>query len=87
MQWDLDHDGDLDLAVSHVNEPAAILENKCSSNGQWIELDLVGSKSNRNAIGAKLIFKTNAKRYLRLVVGGGSYMSQSPYTVHCALSG
>jgi hypothetical protein len=84
VQLDLDHDGDLDLAVSHVNQPAAVLENRLAAPGQWCQLDLVGRTSNRDAIGARLVFKTNAKRYLRTIVGGGSYLSQSPYTVHCA---
>ncbi len=84
VQMDLDQDGDLDLAVSHVNQPAAVLENQKTGSGQWCALDLVGRQSNRDAIGARVVFKTNARRYLRMVVGGGSYMSQSPYTIHCA---
>lgn len=84
VQMDLDADGDLDLAVSHVNQPAAILQNTQKSKGNWCALDLVGRTSNRDAIGARVVFKTKAKSYLRLITGGGSYMSQSPYTVHCA---
>lgn len=84
VHMDFDHDGDLDLAVSHVNQSAALLRNEQKSTGKWCALDLVGRESNRDAIGAKVVFKTNVRRYLRMVVGGGSYMSQSPYTVHCA---
>ena len=48
-------------------------------------LELIGTKSNRDAIGAKVIFQTNKRKLLRNVVGGGSYLSQSPYRIHVGL--
>jgi enediyne biosynthesis protein E4 len=81
---DFDREGDMDLATSHVNQPAAILENKTKSSGNWCSLELIGVQSNRDCIGARIVFRTDAKSYLRTVIGGGSYQSQNPYTVHCA---
>ncbi|MEQ1829392.1 MAG: CRTAC1 family protein [Pirellula sp.] len=82
---DFDRDGDMDLAFSHVNEPAAILENQTKSNNPWVQLELIGKQSNRNAIGAAILFKSDKKTRLRNIVGGGSYMSQSCYSVQCVI--
>ena len=81
---DYDRDGDLDLGFSNVNQPAALLENQSPGKGNWCSLELIGTKSNRDCIGAKVLFQTDKKRYLRIIYGGGSYLSQNPYWVHCA---
>ena len=82
--FDFDRDGDMDLVLSNVNQPAAILENRTLTKGKWCSLALVGSKSNRDCIGARILFRTDKKSYLRNIVGGGSYLSQNPYLLHCA---
>lgn len=88
VQLDFDLDGDLDLAFSNVNQPASILLNQTVATGQWCSLTLIGQASNRDAVGSQIIFTTEKsnkpKRYVRWVVGGGSYQSQSPYTVQWA---
>ena len=84
VAFDLERDGDLDLAFANVNQPAAVLENQTKTTGKWCTLDLIGTRSNRDAIGARIVFTTNKRSYLRNIVGGGSYVSQNPYTVHCA---
>ena len=81
--FDFDNDGDLDLAMSHVNQPSAILENKTMASGNWCTFELIGTVSNRDCIGSRVVFQTNKKRYLRTIVGGGSYLTQNPYLVHC----
>lgn len=80
--FDFDNDGDLDLAMSHVNQPAAILENSTTTSGNWCTFELVGIQSNRDCVGARVVFKTNKKSYLRSIVGGGSYLTQNPYLIH-----
>ena len=82
--FDFDRDGDLDLVFSNVNQPAAILENRTKAKGNWCSLELVGSQSNRDCIGARIVVRSDKKSYLRNVVGGGSYLSQNPYLVHFA---
>lgn len=82
IAFDWDRDGDLDLSFSHVNQPATLLENTSNTSSQWCILELVGTKSNRDAIGASIIFKSDQRSVLRNVVGGGSYLSQNPYYVH-----
>lgn len=79
---DLDGDGDLDLVFSNVNENARILRNDSVAHGRNVILKFVGRSSNRDAIGLRAVVQTNSNRYLRQVVGGGSYLSQSCYEVH-----
>ena len=79
---DFDKDGMLDLVFSNVNEPAVVLRNQTLAKGTWLRLNLIGSISNRDAIGSLVILETDQGAMLRQVVGGGSYLSQGPYTLH-----
>jgi enediyne biosynthesis protein E4 len=75
---DLDDDGDLDFAFSHNDgERNALIENETPPAGDWLRVRLIGTRSNRDAIGARLVLHTSAGDQLRLVKGGGSYESQS----------
>jgi hypothetical protein len=75
---DLDDDGDLDFAFAHNDgEANAVVANDTPPVGDWLRLRLVGTRSNRDAIGAWLMLHTSAGDQLRLVKGGGSYESQS----------
>lgn len=85
VDWDFDGDGDMDLAFINVNQPAALLENRTASVGHWLQIELVGTICNRDCIGARLVVQTDQRRILRQVSGGGSYLSQAPYTVHFGL--
>lgn len=82
---DLDSDGDLDLVFANCNERAAILENQSNSPSQWVKIRLIGTESNRDGIGAHLVFHTDLGDISRFVTGGGSYLSQSSYRVHCGV--
>lgn len=74
---DYDNDGDLDFAVSHNNEPASLIRNDITSTGSWFQVRLIGRTSNRDAIGAWLVLHTTGGSQLRLIKGGGSYLSHS----------
>ena len=82
---DLDRDGDLDLVVSHINQPAAILRNDAVALGQWLEVELIGTKSPRWAEGAWVEFKTAGQKLIRLKKGGTSYASTSDRRLHLGL--
>lgn len=79
---DLDRDGDLDYVGAHLNEPAALMINETPPVGPWIGVRLIGRRSNRDAIGARLTLETSVGPRMRWVKGGGSYLSQSDYGVH-----
>jgi enediyne biosynthesis protein E4 len=74
---DMDRDGLVDLATSNVEKPSVLLRNASSAQGNWIGIELVGTKSNRNAIGAIVVAQAGPYKLVRQVVGGGSYASSS----------
>ncbi len=74
---DLDQDGDLDLVVSHLNETASVLVNTSKQSNAWIEVDLIGTISPRDAIGAVVKVKTKSGSQTQHWGGGGSYASTS----------
>ncbi len=82
---DLDLDGDLDLAVSLVNEPVALLRNETQTDNHWLQLRLIGTVSCRDAFGARVIVETNSGRRIRQVKGGASYASTSDACLHFGL--
>ena len=82
---DLSGDGLLDLAFSHTNQPATVLRNRSKATSRSVTLRLIGTRSNRDAIGARVVLKTSAGDQLRQIHGGGSYLSQGPYNLHWGL--
>jgi len=80
---DLDRDGDLDLAISHAEAPVAILENRFPQRGRSILVHLVGTVSNRDAVGARLeVLAAEGPPQLLQVTGGGSYLSHGDRRLH-----
>ena len=75
---DLDGDGVLDLVVTHLEEPVSILRGHCIVSKPAIRLRLIGTVSNRNAIGTAV--RLSDKRIL-MHNGGGSYLSSSESTI------
>ena len=82
---DIDHDGDLDFAVCLIEEPARILENTSKKRGHYLQIDLVGTQSNRDALGAIVEISANGKRQVRHRFGGGSYSASHQMTLHFGL--
>jgi enediyne biosynthesis protein E4 len=74
---DLDMDGDLDAVISHVDKPAALLDNRTVNSNQSVSIRLVGRHCNRDCIGARAVLHTSSGDLVRCVKGGGSYCSQS----------
>jgi len=79
---DYDNDGDLDLVITANNGPARLLRNENANQNDMLRVKLIGTKSNRDAIGAKVVLTTNAgTTQTRMVKGGSSYLSQSELTL------
>jgi enediyne biosynthesis protein E4 len=78
---DFDRDGDLDLLLTTNNGPAYLYRNDVANGNRSIRFRLVGTKSNRDAIGANLRVFAGGLTQSRMVKGGSSYLSQSELPV------
>ncbi len=78
---DFDRDGDLDLLLTTNNGPAYLYRNDQLAGNRSIRFRLVGTKSNRDAIGATIRVVSNGLHQLRMVKSGSSYLSQSELAV------
>jgi hypothetical protein len=84
---DIDSDGDLDIGVVDNNGKFLLLRNDGGNNNSWIKLRLVGEKTNRNAIGARVIVKAGGIQQQQYVRSGGSFLSESERTLTFGLGG
>ena len=78
---DFDRDGDQDLLITTNNGPAFLYRNDQLAGNHSIRVRLVGTKSNRDAIGATVRIFNGGAQETRLVKGGSSYLSQSEMPV------
>jgi hypothetical protein len=78
---DFDRDGDLDLLITTNSGPAYLYRNDQTAGNRSIRIRLVGTKSNRDAIGAQVKIFSGGSIQSRLVKGGSSYLSQSELPV------
>lgn len=78
---DFDRDGDLDLLMTTNNSSAFLYRNDQLAGNRSIRFRLVGTKSNRDAIGAVVRIETGGAGQWRMVKGGSSYLSQSELPV------
>jgi hypothetical protein len=75
---DFDNDGDLDLVVTTSNGPAKLLRNDNANENDMLRVKTIGTRSNRDGIGAKVTVKTSkGMRLFEMVKTGSSYLSQS----------
>jgi len=74
---DFDHDGDLDVLISTNHGPAYLLRNDGGNRNKWLCVRLVGTKSNRDGIGAVVRIESASGKQWNAVHSGGSYCSQS----------
>ncbi len=83
---DYDNDGDLDVVVNCVNDFPQLLRCDSTLKNRWLKLKLVGVKSNRSAIGARVICTPDGGHpQMDEVRSGGSYFSQSDFRIHFGL--
>jgi hypothetical protein len=83
---DIDDDGDLDLVVSTLDDRGRVLRNEGGNRGHWVELRLVGRRSNRDGIGAEVRL-TTASGQIRHATArtAGGYLSAGDRRVHLGL--
>jgi len=78
---DFDHDGDLDLLLTTNNGPAYLYRNDGGNRNHWLSIRTVGSKSNRDGIGAVIRVESASGKQWSTVRSGSSYCSQSDLAV------
>jgi hypothetical protein len=82
---DLFNRGVLDVVVANQNQPALVYRNTVVPGRHWISFHLVGSHSNRSAIGAEATLYAGATRQLQVVTGGVGFASENDRRLHFGL--
>jgi enediyne biosynthesis protein E4 len=77
----------LDVVVANQNQPALIYKNTVAPGNHWIAFQLVGTRSNRSAIGAEVTVEAGGTRQLKIVDGGMGFASQNDRRLHFGLGG
>src|SRR6266702_3852185 len=84
---DLWNDGRMSAVVSNMNAPPSLLFIDVRNGNHWIAFRTVGSKSNRDGIGARITVKAGARTLVDEVRSGSSYISNNDMRVHFGLGG
>ncbi len=82
---DLWNDGRMSAVISNMNAPPMLLVNDVHNGNHWIAFHTVGSKSNRDGIGAKITVKAGTRTFVDEVRSGSSYISNNDMRVHFGL--
>jgi hypothetical protein len=82
---DFDNDGDQDMLVMNMNEPPSLLRNEYSGTNNWLKVKLIGTKSNRTALGAKVTVLTGDRQQSQVVLSQSSYYSHDDLRLHFGL--
>jgi hypothetical protein len=82
---DFDNDGDIDILVVNLNEPPSLLRNDVSGGHHWLKVKLMGVKSNRGAIGARVTARYGNKVQAQEVLSQSSFYSASDSRLHFGL--
>jgi hypothetical protein len=82
---DVNNDGNIDIALLNVGEPPTLLLNRVQNENHRVLFKLIGTKSNRAAIGARVTILASGVRQFSEVRAGGSYLSQNDLRQHFGL--
>src|SRR6185295_9474289 len=82
------NDGDIDVLIMNMNEPPSLLRNdlrKSVKPRHWIKVKLIGTKSNRSAIGSRVIASYGGKKHAQELTAQSSYYSVNDPRLHFGL--
>ncbi|MGA8432599.1 MAG: CRTAC1 family protein [Candidatus Sulfotelmatobacter sp.] len=82
---DLFNDGKISMVISNMNAMPSLLVNQIKNSNHWIAIHTIGTKSNRDGIGARIRVKTPTRILVDEVRSGSSYNSNSDMRVHFGL--
>jgi len=72
---DFDNDGNVDVLVCVNDAPPILLHNNSGHQNHWLGLILMGTKSNRDAVGARITYSVAGAKHHRMKTSGGSFLS------------
>ena len=84
---DFNNSGFLDVLVANNGDPPLLLRNSGGNGAHFLSFKLVGNKSNRDAMGARIRIVAGSSAQIREIAGGGSYLSQSDLRAHFGVGG
>ena len=82
--FDYDQDGRLDVGLRNYKQPAQLMHN-VGAAGHWLQFKLVGTRSNRDAVGARITVRSGGTTQMREVHAGSAYLSGSSLVQHVGL--
>src|SRR5213079_1077880 len=82
---DFDNDGDMDILIVNMNEPPSLLRNDLSGAHHWLKVLLIGTVSNRSAIGALVVASYGGRKQAQAVMAQSSYLSVNDRRLHFGL--
>ena len=82
---DYDNDGDLDILTVNLNDRPSLYRNDGGNGKHWIAFKLEGTRSNRDAIGARVEIEAGGRKQISEVRSGGNYLSQDDMRIHFGL--
>jgi hypothetical protein len=82
---DLDNDGDLDLVVNNIDEPALVYRNRTDTAANYLNIQLEGESPNYFGIGAKVIVYSKGMQRMQELIPTRGWLSSSSYQLHFGL--
>jgi hypothetical protein len=82
---DFDNDGDVDILIVNLNEPPSLLRNDVQQTHHWLKVKLIGTKSNRSAIGARVLARYGGRVQAQEVLSQSSFYSSNDPRLHFGL--
>jgi len=82
---DFDNDGDIDIVIMNRNEPPSLLRNDAPPGNHWIKVRLEGTKSNRSALGSRVLVRYGEKVQAQCLTSQCSFLSSNDPRLHFGL--
>jgi hypothetical protein len=82
---DIDNDGDIDVVINNLDGAATVLKNDGGNKNNWLSIKTIGSRKNRDALGAQVKVTAEELVQVKEVYSGGSYISQNDTRLHFGL--
>lgn len=82
---DFDNDGDMDILIMNMGEPPSLLRNDIKTIQNWLKVKLVGTRSNRSAIGTRVVAEYGGRKQVKEVAAQSSFYSVNDRRLHFGL--